>query len=106
VRPRIQAYDAAFSNQGTPPITLTHPGFGTQTTFPSLPAQPLFDDSKSWWVASSPGDLVPVDPANPVDHYKAAWNSVKVPNSGTKVQVIGYPSRDGYQRVDIYPPTR
>jgi len=99
VRPRIQSYDAAFSNQGTPPITLTHKG--VQTSFPSQPAQPWFDDSLSWWTASSPGDSVPVDAT---DHYKAAWVSVKVPNSGTKVHVIGWPSRDGYQRVDIYPP--
>jgi hypothetical protein len=38
-----------------------------------------FDDTRNWWVASDPGD--------PIDHYKAAWNSANVPKTGTVVTV-------------------
>ncbi len=94
VRPRIQAYDSAFGLQGTPPLTLSLAG--VPMSWPSLAGNPMFDDSQSYYRAS--------DPADGGSFYKAGWASVKIPNSGTKMQVLTYPSRDGHVRIIVTPP--
>ena len=68
-RPRIQSFDSTFGLEPTDPITL-HSN-GVAQSLPSLPANPLFDDSKSYWFGPNPaiGNL--------------GWSSVPVPNTGT-----------------------
>ena len=80
VRPRINAYDSPFTTVRTQSITLHNPVDGVAVTLPSLPGNPVFDDSQSYWVAKSGADKG--------DHYKAKWNSVIVPNDGVRIQLI------------------
>jgi immune inhibitor A len=90
MRPRINSYDSTFTTTPTDSITL-HTG-GVAATIPSMKAVSVFDDSKSYWVAS--------DPSDGSQHYQASWNSVKVPNTGTVIQVKSI-SSTGTMVVDI-----
>ena len=42
----------------------------------------VFDDSNSYWVAGHPSDA----PAN--GRYQAEWNSVNIPNTGTRLKIV------------------
>lgn len=46
-RPRVQSHDATFSLQRTDRVKLT--AGGIRTTYGQLPANPLFDDTLSYW---------------------------------------------------------
>jgi len=94
MRPRIQAYDATFGHKKTDAITLHINGL--PTTIKSQKGEPKFDDTKSWWTAS--------DPADATSFYKASWNSVKVPATGTKVEVKGDANKEGYLDIEVTPP--
>ena len=50
---------------------------------------------QSWWTASDPGDALGL--------HKAAWTSVNVPKTGTKVQVKGDTKKDWSVDVEITP---
>jgi immune inhibitor A len=82
MRPRIQSYDAAFGGGITDSLLLHKAGVPTYVRG-QLPVY-QFDDTRNWWVASDPGD--------PVDRYKAGWNSVNVPKTGTVVTVDPFAS--------------
>ena len=77
LRPRLQSYDSTFTAKKTDAITLHKAGVAT--TFKSQPGVHVFDDTKSWWTASDPGDSL--------GHYQASWVGVNVPKTGTKVEV-------------------
>ncbi len=94
MRPRIQAYDATFGVKKTDSITLHQNG--VPTTIPSQKAVSTFDDTQSWWTAA--------DPADPLSFYKASWNSVKVPSTGTRVDVRGAANSQGYVNIEVTPP--
>ncbi len=75
MRPRIQSYDSTFGTQNTDGFTLHLNGVPAQV--PSQKAQPVFDDTKSWWTGGSvPG------------RYQPGWNGVNVPQTGTTVRVV------------------
>jgi immune inhibitor A len=78
MRPRILAYDATFTTKRTQSITLHEFSTGSAGTIPSMPGNPTFDDSQSYWVKKAGSDGT----------YKAKWNSVKVPTWGVKIQLI------------------
>jgi immune inhibitor A len=82
MRPRINAYDSTFGLERTQSITLHNPADGVAKTIPSQWGNPLFDDTKSYWVSGDPSDA----PAN--GRYQAEWNSVKLPAIGVKVRVL------------------
>jgi immune inhibitor A len=94
VRARISSYDSTFGVKKTDAITL-HKN-GVPTTFASQPGNPLFDDTLNWWTASDPGDAL--------GNHKAAWSSVNVPKTGTRVLVKGNTKRDYSVNVEITPP--
>jgi immune inhibitor A len=94
MRPRIQSYDATFGVKKTDSITLHQAG--VPTTIPSQKAVPTFDDTQNWWTAS--------DPADATSFYKAEWNSVKVPNTGARVDVRGAANSQGYVNIEVTPP--
>ena len=91
-RPRIQAYDATFGRDKTDPITLHSTVFGTYTQA-SQPAVSVFDDSQSYYVAT--------DPADGASTYKAGWNSVDHPHSGTKISVVNVTGNGGFMHVRV-----
>ena len=72
-RSRVLSYDSTFGLQATDAMTL-HLN-GVPSTFPSLAANPTFDDSESYWSASAPEA------------------SVIVPNTGTVIQVTNEADR-------------
>ncbi|HET6651435.1 MAG TPA: immune inhibitor A domain-containing protein [Nocardioides sp.] len=91
-RNRIQAFDATFGLEKTDPLSLhrevAKDGQVTMTTLnvPSQPAIPTFDDSK--WKS----------------YYDAQGNpggSVKVPDTGTKIQVLNSNVRNGQMTVQV-----
>ncbi len=94
MRPRLNSYDSTFTTTATDSITVHDPASGVAATIPSHGANPVFDDSKSYWVASDPSDA-----ANN-GRYQASWNSVKVPNTGTVVRVKSI-SSTGMMVLDI-----
>ena len=67
-RSRVQVYDAPFSTQRTDRVVL-HVN-SQASVLPSLKAQPLFDDTRSYW-----------DPAIP-------QTGVKLPGVGVKIRVL------------------
>ena len=94
-RPRIQSYDATFGLSRTDSITLHNPATGVAKTWPSLRAVPVFNDMKSYWVASDPGD-------NPTGgRYQAAWNSVIVPHTGTTIRVVNVSTQGLFMQVQV-----
>ena len=68
MRTRIQVFDATFGLERTDQITLNRGG--VPTTIGSKPAVPVFDDTKPYWYESKPDA------------------GVKVPNTGTRIQVL------------------
>jgi immune inhibitor A len=93
LRPRLQAYDSTFGVEKTDPITLYNGGVAN--TFRSQPGVPVFDDMKSWYTSSDPGDAL--------GHYQASWVGVNVPHTGTQIHVMGPVSWDGYVNVEVKP---
>jgi immune inhibitor A len=82
MRPRINSYDSTFGLERTHSITLHNPADGVAKTIPSQWGNPLFDDTKSYWVSGDPSD------AAGNGRYQAEWNSVKLPGVGVKVRVL------------------
>ena len=96
-RPRLQSYDATFGLQGTDAFTVHDINDGTLSVS-SKPAVPVFNDTlrqdpsdptsdSIYWVSGDPGDA----PDN--GRWQAEWNSVNVPNTGTKLRVVSVGSR-------------
>ncbi|WP_323100973.1 immune inhibitor A domain-containing protein [Intrasporangium sp. YIM S08009] len=86
-RPRIQSYDSTFGLEPTDRITL-HAN-STGQTYGGLAANPLFDDTKSYWVApdASTGNL--------------GWSSVQVPRTGTKIRVVSTSAQGSFMQVSV-----
>ena len=88
-RPRIQSFDSTFGLEPTDPICL-HAN-SVEGCYGSLPANPLFDDSESYWVAPNPsiGNL--------------GWSSVQVPKTGTTIRVVGTSSQGDFMQLVVAP---
>jgi immune inhibitor A len=93
VRPRLQSYDSTFTSKKTDGITLHK--LGVPTAFGSQPGAHTFDDTKSWWTASDPGDSL--------GHYQASWSSVDVPKTGTTVDIKGHVKKDHSVDIEVTP---
>jgi immune inhibitor A len=92
-RPRVQSYDATFGLQKTPQICL-HVNTTFRKCYGKLSGNPLFDDTKSYWIAPDPS----------IGNY--GWSSVPLPGWGVSVRVLsmvkpfqGYP----YMTISINP---
>ncbi len=88
-RPRIQSYNSTFALTSTPKITL-HANSMPQT-YGGLPANPMFDDTQSYWVAPDPS----------ISNY--GWASVIVPNTGTTIRVVSISAQNSFMQVLIAP---
>ncbi len=88
--PRIQTYDSTFGLEPTDPLAL-HRMSTDLLRYPSLPAQPLFDDTRSYWSGGASGG-----------HYQPGWISVDVPKTGTTIRVTSA-STPGFLQVAIDP---
>jgi immune inhibitor A len=88
-RPRIQSYDATFGRQATDRITLHDPDTGVAGTYGGLPAVPVFDDTKDWYVAA--GEQPDAN----------GWSGVDVPKTGTKITVVSTSAQDSFMQVRV-----
>jgi len=91
-RPRLQSYDATFGFAKTDAIAVHSTVNGTYSV-PSMAAITTFNDNNSYWVAS--------DPADATSHYKARWNSVNNPHTGTTIQVISYSAQGNFMQINV-----
>jgi immune inhibitor A len=82
-RNRVQTYDSTFTLSPTDGIPNIH---HNETLCPvaSLPGVSVFDDRTTYW-----------DPANPM-------GSVKNPNTGTQIRIIGF-NAGGFMQVEVRP---
>ena len=94
MRPRLQAFDATFSQQPTDAITV-HNG-GVATSVPSRPGVSVFDDLQNWWVSGDPGD------APGTGRYQSEWNSVNVPKTGTQIRIQSE-TKGGFTQIEVRP---
>ncbi|HYI22558.1 MAG TPA: immune inhibitor A domain-containing protein [Candidatus Limnocylindrales bacterium] len=90
MRPRIQSYDATFTKAATESITLHDPDTGVAKTISSKPGVSVFNDA----LRDGDGTSIYWAPGHPSDGttsagtaYQAEWNSVDVPNTGTRITV-------------------
>ncbi|MCF6377063.1 immune inhibitor A [Nocardioides KLBMP 9356] len=94
MRPRILSYDSTFSLERTDAITLHREvdtngdgkitGAELQTgTIASKPANPVFDDTRTYWYGSDAHGTTGKHPGR----YQPGWYSVDVPKTGTMIRV-------------------
>jgi immune inhibitor A len=97
MRPRIQSYDATFTKVATESITLHNPATGVAKTIPSHAGVSVFNDA----LRDGDGTSIYWAPGHASDGaYQAEWNSVDVPNTGTKIQVKSI-SSTGMMVIDL-----
>jgi immune inhibitor A len=86
-RPRVQSYDATFGLDKTDKVTLNVDG--VPQTHGGLPANPVFDDTKAYWVAPNPA----------IGHF--GWSSVPLPKTGTTIRVVSVTGKDSFMQVHV-----
>jgi len=88
-RPRVQSYDSTFGLQPTDQICLHANSIGQ--CYPSLPANPLFDDTQSYWVPPNPA----------IGNF--GWSSVPLPATGTTIRVTSVSAHGEFMQVQVGP---
>jgi immune inhibitor A len=86
-RPRVQSYDSTFGLEKTDKVTLNVNG--VPQTYGGLPANPLFDDTKAYWLAPNPA----------IGHF--GWSSVPLPKTGTTIRVVSVTGKDSFMQVHV-----
>ena len=86
-RPRILSYDSTFGLEPTEAICL-HLN-SVEQCYNSLPANPLFDDTQSYWVPPNPA----------INHF--GWASVPLPATGTTIRVVSVSAQDNFMQVHV-----
>jgi immune inhibitor A len=94
MRGRIQTADSTFGLERTDAFTLHLDGVAT--TIASKPAAPIFDDRKDYWFAS--------DGHSAASHgrHQVQWMSVKVPKTGTIIEVKSSSAQGLFMNVAVY----
>ncbi|HEY3310932.1 MAG TPA: immune inhibitor A domain-containing protein [Anaerolineales bacterium] len=88
-RPRVQSYDSTFGLKPTSKIFLSINGVGKW--YGGLPANPLFDDTRSYWVA----------PDSAIGNF--GWASVPLPGFGTTIRVNSVSTLNTFMQVTVAP---
>ena len=88
-RPRVQSYDATFGLEPTDEICL-HMN-SVEGCYGGLPANPLFDDTQSYWFA----------PDASIGHL--GWASVPLPATGTTIRVVSVSAQGNFMQVLVNP---
>ncbi len=86
-RPRVQSYDSTFGLDKTDKIFLSINGVGQW--YGGLPANKIFDDTKSYWVAPNPA----------IGNY--GWASVPLPGFGVTIRVKSISSQGNFMQVEV-----
>ena len=88
-RPRVQAYDSTFGLSPTDLVCL-HANTVEQC-YGNLPANPVFDDTQSYWVA----------PNAAIGNF--GWASVPLPATGTTIRVTSTSAHGEFMQVQVSP---
>jgi immune inhibitor A len=88
-RPRIQSYDSTFGLKKTDKICL-HAN-SIEQCYGGLPANPLFDDTQSYWVAPNPS----------IGNF--GWASVPLPGFGVTIRVNSVSAQNTFMQVTVAP---
>jgi immune inhibitor A len=80
---RVQSHDATFGLQPTEPLTLHRNS--VPSSYPSLPAAPVFNDLLDYWFPQAP------------------YASVKVPKTGTTISVVNVNTQGNFMEVQVRP---
>jgi immune inhibitor A len=83
-RNRIQTYDSTFTLTPTDGIPNIHVN-SALSSVPSLPAVSVFDDRTLYWDANNP------------------WGSVKNPDTGTQIRIIGLSAQGDFMQIEVRP---
>ena len=86
-RPRVQSYDSTFGLQTTDVICL-HMN-SVEGCYGGLPANPLFDDTVSYWFP----------PDASIGHL--GWASVPLPATGTTIRVVSISAQGNFMQVHV-----
>ncbi|MCE9645598.1 MAG: immune inhibitor A [Chloroflexi bacterium] len=86
-RPRVQAYDSTFGLDKTDRIFLSINGVGQW--YGGLPANKVFDDTQSYWVAPNPA----------IGNF--GWASVPLPGTGTTIRVVSVSAQGTFMQVQV-----
>ncbi len=89
-RPRVQSYDSTFGLEKTDVVCL-HMN-SVEGCYGGLPANKVFDDSKSYWVAPD------------ASIGNKGWASVPVPNTGTTITVKSVSAQGNFMQVQVNAP--
>jgi immune inhibitor A len=87
-RPRVQSYDSTFGLSKTDKICL-HTTSTTVQCYGGLPANSVFDDTQSYWVAPNPA----------IGNF--GWSSVPLPGFGAKIRVKSISAQNTFMQVDV-----
>jgi immune inhibitor A len=87
-RPRIQSYDSTFGLDKTDKICL-HTSSTVSQCYGPLAANPLFDDTQSYWFAPNPS----------IGHF--GWASVPLPGFGVTIRVNSVSSQNTFMQVTL-----
>ena len=85
--PRIQSYDSTFGKQTTDQICIHN--LSVEQCYGGLPANPLFDDTQSYWVPPNPA----------IGHF--GWSSVPLPATGTTIRVVSVSGQGNFMQVQV-----
>jgi immune inhibitor A len=86
-RPRVQSYDSTFGLDKTDVVCLHANSVGQ--CYGGLPANPVFDDTQSYWVA----------PNSAIGNF--GWSSVPVPHTGTTIRVVSVSAQGNLMQVQV-----
>ncbi|MGE5375325.1 MAG: immune inhibitor A domain-containing protein [Bacteroidota bacterium] len=89
-RPRIQSYDATFGLDKTDKICL-HTSSTVSQCYGGLKANPLFDDTQSYWVSPNPA----------IGNF--GWSSVPLPGFGVTIRVNSVSAQNTFMQVTVAP---
>ncbi len=81
---RVQIHDATFGLEPSLPLSLKFNGT-PRSEFPSQPAVPVFNDLNPHWFTGAP------------------YAGVKVPATGTAIEVVSTSAQDGFMQVHVRP---
>jgi immune inhibitor A len=95
MRPRLLSRDSTFGLEGVPSITLHNNG--DPVTLPSKPAVSIFDDSRTYWYDCDEHACT----GDHSGHYQPGWSSVDVPNTGTRIKVIGVSGNKAFMTIRV-----
>jgi immune inhibitor A len=87
-RPRIQSYDSTFGLEKTDQICL-HTSSTVSQCYGNLAANPVFNDTQSYWVA----------PNSAIGNF--GWASVPLPGVGVTIRVVSVSAQGNFMQVHL-----